>query len=533
MGPSRREEAQPVDAGEPRRHPRPPLPGPYLPPRDDWERRLCEVLADCLALESVGIGDDLADLGVDSLHAARLAARLSAAIGRSVPIRALVQHRTVTLLAEALRSADSGTPRPAALPAAARSQSLSVAPGLRLASRPLLELFAAGELEGVDAAAIGSLPSALAASTGWREERILAAGCQGQPVLASVLETHLGRIASVLLPRFDVEVYEDPEELLRLLVAALETASHLGARQVSLTGILASACDYGRALATRVAGRSDLPAITTGHATTAAAVVLNLVRMVEESGRSLAHERLCVLGLGSVGMASLRLLLRCQAHPAGIVLCDLFARRDRLEAARRELRERLGFAGEAEVAAVGSALPSEVYDSTLVLGATNVANVLEVGRLKPGTLLVDDSAPHCFDTRAAVERFEACGDILFSEGGLLQAPAAIGKLTHLPAELPAHLHWDVMAHNDPFSLFGCMLSALLGARDETLQPTLGQVALADCLDHYEALQELGFGAADPRCDDYVPAAALREAFRRRFGRESGAGQLAGAARISG
>src|SRR5262249_8386916 len=150
--------------------------------------------------------------------------------------------------------------------------------------------------------------------TGLAPREVIEGWCEGRPVVSGVLETALGRTALMLLPRFDSQLYQDPADLLGVLGQALETAGRLGARTVSLTGLLPSATDYGGALAQAVAGR-DMPRVTTGHATTTAAVVLAVRRIAEEAGRDLTRECVGFLGLGSIGTSSLRALLRCLPHP--------------------------------------------------------------------------------------------------------------------------------------------------------------------------------------------------------------------------
>src|SRR5262249_35375859 len=160
------------------------------------------------------------------------------------------------------------------------------------------------------------------------------------------------------------------------------------ARTVSLTGLLPSATRYGLALREAVNGQ-DLPRITTGHATTAAAVVLAVRRIVAEAGRDLPRERVGFGGLGAVGAAGLRALLPCPPHPAEIRLCDVYGKRDALLEVRRELAEDLGYQGAVHVLEARGTVPPGLYESSLLVGATNVPDVLDVDRLAPGTLLVD------------------------------------------------------------------------------------------------------------------------------------------------
>src|SRR5262249_40576851 len=112
--------------------------------------------------------------------------------------------------------------------------------GLTVERRPLLPLFLSGELAPVQAAALGYLPSGLPASPGMSPRDVIDGWCAGRPVVSGLLETPLGRIGLMLLPRFDSEVYHDPEDLVRVLARGVRTAGWLGAQVVSLTGLLPS-----------------------------------------------------------------------------------------------------------------------------------------------------------------------------------------------------------------------------------------------------------------------------------------------------
>jgi hypothetical protein len=292
---------------------------------------------------------------------------------------------------------------------------------------------------------------------------------------------------------------------------------------VSLTGLLPSATRYGRALEKALLGR-QLPRITTGHATTTAAVVLSVRRILEESGRDLTRERVGFVGLGSVGSATLRTLFRLRPHPAEVRLCDVYGKRDGLLELQRELVEELGYYGPVHVLEARGEVPPELYDSSLIVGATNVPDVLDVDRLAPGTLLVDDSSPHCFRLDRAVRRQRERQDVLFTEGGTLRAPSPLGQVLHVPDELlraAKDVPADVLGVHDPHRVTGCVLSSLLSARRPDLQPTLGLVSPRACLDHSRALMGLGFQAAPLHCGGHVPDEETVRAFRRRYGRGGG------------
>ena len=278
---------------------------------------------------------------------------------------------------------------------------------VKIERRPLLSLFATGEGAPVDAAAVGSLPSELLVRTGLSRDEVIHGWYDNLPTLTAILETSWGRIAVIRLPRFSTELYNDKADLVGVIVEALEIAGRLGARTVSLTGLIPSATDYGRAVAEAISGRNDLPLISTGHATTVATVVLAVKKILQEGGRNLAQEQVGFLGLGSIGLTSLRLMLSCLPHPISITLCDV--KRDSLEKIRHELVRALGFRGLIRVVEARTEVPPEFYDATLIIGATNVPDILDLTRVHPGTIIVDDSAPYCFVHEDAVRRFRRAG----------------------------------------------------------------------------------------------------------------------------
>src|SRR5262249_46750144 len=143
----------------------------------------------------------------------------------------------------------------------------------------------------------------------------------------------------------------------------------------SLTGLIPSATDYGRALLadefraplTREEQRVRL---TTGHATTVACFVMMVERILREAGRSLAAEDVALLGLGSIGTGILSLMLDRLPHPLRLRLCELPARRRHIEALRDQIIAS-GYRGEVELTIMPErGVPDEVYRASLILSAT-------------------------------------------------------------------------------------------------------------------------------------------------------------------
>ncbi len=345
------------------------------------EKLLSALWADILAVPEVGVDDDFFDLGGDSLRAVQLAARMSEALSTDISVRLIVAHPTVAGQADALPGLPSEETAP---PAARNVPSLRPAEGdfIRFESRPLLSLIDAGELPGADAATISCIPDSVLSSRGIDLARYLDDWCQGVPIISGIKDTPLGRIAHLIVPFPESKVYANPVGLVRAVIPTLKVARRAGATAASLINLLPSATGYGVAIQDAIAGRDDVPVITTGHSTTTAAVVLNVERILREASRTITEEALAFIGLGSIGLSVLRLMLRILPHPRRIVLCDLFSRKARLAEVGREIRAIFG--GEVELAeAADGTVPAAIYQMTLIVAATNVPEVVDVSPAAP------------------------------------------------------------------------------------------------------------------------------------------------------
>ena len=517
---------------------RPDLEQTYVAPRTPDEKAVAQIWQQVLNIEQIGIHDNFFELGGHSLQTVQIVSKISAAFDQQLPVKWLFLYPTIASLAAAFttqvphKNDRSRRARAATGPSenhpSAQLHNSSTKPShtqatqttqVTIEHRPLLSLFATGQLAPVQAAAIASLPDTLLEYTGLAAEDILHGWCQDMPLFQGMYETALGRIALLLIPQFSSQLYHDQSVLLDHLVEALTMAKTLGAQTVSLTGILPSATDYGRALAERIGDRQgrDLPRLTTGHATTAATVVLSIRRIVAEAGRSMPQERVGVLGLGSIGMTTLRLMLSSLPHPEQLILCDVYEKRSQLETLRQELINDLHFHGPVHIVDAQASVPPAFYHSTLIVGASNVPDILDVHQLQPGTLIVDDSAPHCFSAADAVRRFQDQADLLFTEGGVLQAPTQIRRQFYLPRQDASRVDLSAFTQVDPYEITGCIFSSLLSARFAQLPPMVGLADNASSRQHYEQLEQLDFQAARLHCEGYVLETQAIERFRQRFG----------------
>lgn len=471
----------------------------YTAPRTTVEKTLVKLWTDLLDIDLIGIHDNFFALGGDSLQAVRFVALASKALDRDISLPVIFENPTIASLIEAIGQARPATSDPLQ---ADDSPPLESKPGLLVERRPLLTLFATGHLPPVEAAALYYIEQrdwSLSDDIGTRFDYV--------PTLTDIIETPFGRVALILLPHLDTDLYTHPQQIIQSSVEAVGLAQHIGAKVVSLTGMIPSATNLGQDIAAVTA--DHLPPVTTGHATTTATVVLSIEKLLRLSHRNLAHETVAILGLGSVGTATVRLMLNVLPHPTELILCDVFEKQTHLDTIRTEIIA-AGYQGSVRIATARADAPTEAYAASLIVGATNVPNVLDVNRLKPGTLLVDDSSPHCFNVEEAIRRLETQNDILFTEGGVLKLPQAATMVTYVPKWLEQVFFRALSGYNTN-NITGCILSSLLSARHPELEPTTWPVNGETSFTHYQQLASFEIEAADLHCDTYtIPTVSIEK-----------------------
>ncbi|MFH0993937.1 MAG: amino acid adenylation domain-containing protein [Pseudomonadota bacterium] len=493
-------------------------------PRSDLEKWMLALWQEVLGKQVVGIHENFFDSGGNSLRSLQLISRISTGLaglsgfnylGGKVPVKLLFLNPTVAGLSAAIEKQKPMALAPVHLPGVLPR----VFPqAMTIAGESLISLFDAGRIDPVDAAAIISLPDGFVDQTGLGKDDIIKGFCRERPVLSSITSTFMGRVAAIVLPCFASEIFSDPAALKNHVAEALEMAGRIGADTVSLTGNLPLATDFGFDLISSFPVKSG-PAITTGQATVAAAMVMTIEKMLDLSARRLDRETVGLIGLNTIGAATLFLMLACLPHPKRIILADAYNNLLFASVLRQELSD-CGFKGSIEIMRASDVLPDGFYAASLLIGATNVPDIIAVDRVKPGAILIEESGQRCFSRDEAMRRLDTDGDILFTEGDLLRLPVASTCRMYLPADVEAALRRTgtiSLLDFEPRAITGCVLSGLLSHCYPDLEPTIGEVDGQTCLRHYKHLRSLRFGVADPCCEGYVIREDSIKRFRERFG----------------
>ncbi len=466
-----------------------------------FEQRLQSMWAEVLGRTDVGLEDDFFELGGDSLAAVELAAALSESFDEAISVRFVLDFPDVASAAAALSDR-----------AAQQDGEVDTLPDARTdltpQNSPISYWQASSVAEQIDAAAIAYIPSNL--ETAQVSDQI-ADWLDGRPRVASLHRTPMGTIGIVLIPRGASRLYGDVPLLEKEILDAVDVAGSAGAKCVSLTGLLPSATgDYAKRLSTI----ANNPPITTGHATTSAAVVLSIEQSLAVTSRDMRRERVGFLGLGSVGSCVLRLMLAELPHPSSLILCDAFSNAKRLNELGSALTDEFAFEGDVQVLTARPNVQDDFYLSTLIVGATNSPDVLLSRNIRPGTIIVDDSAPYCVSAPDIIQRMHHRRDVIATEGGLVHSPVPLQhSIVGGQNELKG-MGW--VPYLNAFEITGCVLSSVLSINEAAAPRTSGTVSLDVARMHYRALRANGFRGAELQFGGQLLTPELLALFRKQF-----------------
>lgn len=337
----------------------------------------------------------------------------------------------------------------------------------------------------------------------------------GDARLVEILYTPIGSSGLILLPYDADEIRQlRPLELKNEIARAIKLAGEKGASYVSLAGILPSLTNYGFSVLPELAGDNH-SILTTGHACTVVAVVKTLEKTLACLDLEIGNLNIAVVGCGSIGQASTLLALHVLGMPKSILAVDiekqLPAIQKQLEMWQLkwpELQIRMAAANDKE-------LPPAVYEADLLIGASAVGNILDVKKLKPGAIVLDDSFPPIADTKAAIDRMTNSKDVLIAGAGKLDTGTQQRKLC-LPGNFPESFVQELLQLSDETGMPGCRLEPLALMLQKQLKPTIGLVTPDQALQYWRALTALGVKPVPLHCGKYVLPKTLLETLKNSF-----------------
>jgi amino acid adenylation domain-containing protein len=494
----------------------------YIAPADEIEEKLAQIWSEVLNLDksTLSTNANFFYLGGTSLNSTILSSRISKEFAIVFQVKLLFLNQTIANLAREIKSLilEREQSGPARLTGTAPGEEMpgrpepgEPSPYYQVEHRPLLSLFSLGKLEKVDAAVIGYLNESLLQHTDLAPRGVARRYLDDLPLLKSVFQTPQGRLAAIWLPFFGFELYNERDNVLNAVIAAMTMAKNLGARTVSLAGSIPSATGYGRDIVSAPNFEADFPKITTGHDITVISVLMSMEKILAEGQRDLRNESIGLLGVGSIGKSTLQLLLKSLPHPREIILCDVYQKSAVMVELKQSLVDDYGFQGNTRILESNPHVPAEFYEAGLIVGTANIPEILDIKAVRPGTLIVDDA--NNFVIPEAIDRFNRKSDILFTCGGFLQPPQPISLLDYLPEELTPLLKEEF----NPHSIVSCALSSLLCSKYQDFSPCLGDVDIDKAYRHYREVGRLGYRAPGLSYLGYFLDREKILSFRRQFG----------------
>ena len=302
-----------------------------------------------------------------------------------------------------------------------------------------------------------------------------------QPQFIAKLETNFGDSGLIIMPCSlkDLKTMDQTQkekEVLRALLLALKYS----AKKVALGGQLASQLNYCKEFLNHDLN-DHKDKITTGHSLTCLALA-STFEMILNKIRS---QTLAVIGVGSIGQSSLILLLEriCKADFKEIILCDLKSKETKLKKFAQFVREKYSI--EPSIIFYKTPSYNDIYKADIFLGASSTAHVLEVKKLHPGSIIIDDSFPPVINVRDSIQRMKKDKDVLIVGGGNLTLPKS--KFTSLTWKFPSFLISGLLKQLGSKGLPGCWLEAVIFAQQQ--KTTQGLVTPKDVLPLWDIKKE--------------------------------------------
>jgi predicted amino acid dehydrogenase len=336
------------------------------------------------------------------------------------------------------------------------------------------------------------------------ERRELVACCK--PTFGEIIRFGDTTVGILFLPAFASEMMDPASRhICRTLVMqdALSLVSELGGRLICLGGLTGALTNYGRRLVDK--SHEYGIEITTGHAATAISIVRLLHRALQDLDLRPERQSVVVLGVGSVGGAVADAVSRGSLAPRSLVLVDTPQRQARLREFAAELTASTGLPVAIELTSARGELAasSACHSSSVVISAVSSPYVLDIAKVREGTILIDDSQPFCWSRHDAWRRVRERGDIVPCDAGLVQC-SSIGFRSFFPFDFAGD---DTNVNGIAWS---CLAEGLLKHLNPQLPATVGEPDRSIVAQYSEAFTGASFSIPPLQCGPHVlPLEKLR------------------------
>lgn len=266
----------------------------YVPPSNEVEKRMMDILCDLLKIERLSVEADIFEQGVDSLTVIQLIAFLNRE-GFNIAIEDVYRNPSIKKLYNYVNQGENSP----------NQNSYE----LKEIKENITEMILSGKLPRLDSAALNYIPY-----------NSILSFTERKPVLYSYMKTIFGNIGVYILPLSAKELFGNKELLLQLCSSAIKKAKLLGAKVISLTGLLPAVTNHGEDI---IKSENHNVKITTGYATLAATMILSLKKSLNVFERDIIHENIVILGIEGIGAATTELLLSEYEGIKKVSLCDI------------------------------------------------------------------------------------------------------------------------------------------------------------------------------------------------------------------
>ena len=288
-----------------------------------------------------------------------------------------------------------------------------------------------------------------------------------EPFCVGKIRTPLGESYLIMLSYSTAEMKQQTLSFRQKeVLLALKLAESLKVESISFAGLLPSLLNHFKPHPTALCPKRFWPEaedlalknkIQTGHLTTSLALAWLFDEIVKECPY---YHTFCLLGVGSIGQKTLKLLLEKVLKPKKILLCDLRKKEKNLLQLAKDIQTQYQI--PVEICYYNEESFLKIYQADLMLGAVSSKRIINPDLLKKGSILIDDSFPPMLSISQSLKRMKSKQDVLILTGGKLDI-GAIEFSSHLKPFF-SFLVSLIIKQLGIKSLPGCWAEALLSAK---------------------------------------------------------------------